>query len=83
MNHAEKSWSALGVAAGFLGGALVGAAVALLLAPCSGNEARRKLRERAERSKHTLERIRTGARAATSAARTAFAMALDDESAPR
>jgi len=71
MNDAETSRSTLGLAAGFLGGALVGAAVALLLAPSSGNEARRKIRERAERSKHTLERIRTAAREAASATRTA------------
>ncbi len=83
MNDVEKSRSTLGVAAGLLGGALVGATVALLLAPCSGNEARRKLRERAERSKHTLERIRTATRGATSAGRTAFASALHDGSKPR
>ena len=73
---------ALGVLAGFLGGALVGTVVTMLIAPRSGEETRRKILARAERSKETLERVGTAAREATTAARTAFTNALHEEGVP-
>lgn len=72
----------LGVLAGFLGGALVGTVVTMLLAPRSGAETRRKIVEKAERSKEALARAGTAAKEATSAARTAFTTALHEESTP-
>jgi gas vesicle protein len=72
----------LGVLAGFLGGALVGTVVTMLLAPRSGAETRRRIVERAERSKEALGRVGTAAKEATSAARTAFTTALHEEPAP-
>lgn len=74
--------NALGVLAGFLGGALIGTVVTMLIAPRSGAETRRKILARAERSKETLERVGTAAREATTAARTAFSTALHDVGAP-
>ena len=47
----------LGVVAAFLGGALVGGVLTLLLAPRSGAETRRKIVEQAERSNDAVARI--------------------------
>ncbi len=80
--EARNGSGALGLLAGFLGGALVGTAVTLLLAPRSGPETRRKIAEEAERSKDALERVGTAARQASSAARAAFTAALHEESRP-
>lgn len=73
---------ALGMLAGFLGGALVGAVVTMLLAPRSGAETRRRIVERAEHTKEALARAGTAAKEATSAARTAFTAAMHEESTP-
>lgn len=73
---------ALGIVAGFLGGALVGTVMTMLLAPRSGPETRRRIAERAERSKEAMERVGTAAKEATSAARTAFTAALHEERTP-
>jgi gas vesicle protein len=78
----RSGMGALGVLAGFLGGALLGTVVTMLLAPRSGAETRRRITEQAERSRETLGRVRTAAREATAAARTAFTTALHEESAP-
>ena len=72
----------LGVLAGFLGGALVGTVLTMLLAPRSGPETRRRIVEKAERSREALDRVGTAAKEATSAARTAFTTALHEESKP-
>jgi len=73
---------ALGVAAGFLGGALVGAVLALLLAPRSGRETRERMREQAKRSRDALEHIGTVAKRAASVAGAAVTTALHDERTP-
>ena len=85
MNDVETKGGvgAAGVIAGFLGGALVGAVLTLLLAPRSGPDTRRKIVERAERSRDALERVGTAAKEATSAARAAFTAALHEEAVPR
>ena len=69
----------VGVLAGFLGGALVGTVLTMLLAPRSGPETRRRIVEKAEHSRDELERIANAAREATAAARTAFTAALHEE----
>jgi gas vesicle protein len=74
--------SYLGVLAGFIGGALVGTVAALLLAPRSGAETRRRIVARTERSKEALERMASAAREGATAARTAFTTAMNEE-APR
>ncbi len=74
--------SMLGVIAGFVGGAIVGTVATLLLAPRSGAETRRRILDRAERSRETLERMATAAREGATAARTAFDAAMTGE-APR
>ncbi len=85
MNDLEtrSGTGALGVVAGFVGGALVGAVVTWLLAPRSGTETRRRIVEEAERSKAALQRVGTAAKQATSAARTAFTTALHEETTAR
>ncbi len=82
MNEIEtRSGSgAFGILAGFLGGALVGTVVTLLLAPRSGAETRRRMMDRASRSRDVLTRAGTAAREASTAARTAFSNALHAES---
>lgn len=70
--------SALAVLAGFVGGALVGTVATLLLAPRSGAETRRRIAERAARSRETLERLGTAAMEGATAARTAFTTAMTE-----
>lgn len=73
----------LGVLAGFAGGALVGTIATLLLAPRSGAETRRRILDRAERSKDSLARMATAAREGATAARTAFTSAIHEEEGAR
>lgn len=70
---------ALGILAGFLAGAVIGTVATILLAPRSGAETRRRIAERADRSKETLERAGIAAKEAAAAARTAFTAALHEE----
>lgn len=51
----------LGILIGFLGGAVIGAGAALLLAPVSGAESRKKLAEAGRRTRAALERRRAHA----------------------
>ena len=69
---------ALGVALAFIGGALLGTAATLLLAPRSGPETVKRIGEAAERSRHRVERMAFATREAGQAARTAFTSALEE-----
>ncbi len=72
----------LGVVVGFLGGALVGTVLTLLVAPRSGPETRRRIADTAARSRDALARVEGAAKQATAAAQAAFTTALHEESAP-
>lgn len=65
------------LALALLGGAVVGAAVALLLAPKSGRELRSRMKELALRSKERASRIPEAFGEATDAAREAFVGTLE------
>jgi gas vesicle protein len=60
----------------FLGGALVGGVTALLLAPRSGAETRRRIAGAVESSRATAARLPSALRRASGAAQSAFAAAL-------
>jgi len=51
-----------GVLAGFLAGAVVGAGVALLFAPASGSDTRRRIKEKAESVSGKVRDLKDGAR---------------------
>ena len=83
-----------GAITGFIAGAVVGAGIALLLAPCSGEETRRQLGETAQRLKQgaqdrlskvkdTLNERSKDVRAAVNAGREAYsARSTSDSPAP-
>jgi len=52
-----------GTMAGFLVGAVVGAGVALLMAPASGSDTRRRIKEKAEEFRGRAAEFKDGARA--------------------
>lgn len=78
MNELEtrRERGGFGLLLAFLGGAVVGGAVAMLLAPRSGPEIRRKIAEMAEQGKGKAERVPVAVREARHAAATAFAQAM-------
>lgn len=79
METTRNGMSGLQMLAAFLGGALAGTVATMLLAPRSGTETRRRIADAANRSKEKMERLGTAAREATTAARTAFTEALNEE----
>ncbi len=83
MSDIETRTSWLAVMAGFIGGAAIATVATLLLAPRSGAETRRRIAERAERSRDALERMSAAAREGATAARTAFTAAMHEEAPPR
>jgi gas vesicle protein len=82
MNEIEtrRERSGFGMLLAFLGGAVVGSAVAMLLAPRSGPETRRRIVELAEQGKDKAGRVPVAVREARHAAVTAFAEALKEPS---
>jgi len=62
----------------FAAGALIGGVVAVLLAPRSGAETRRRLASAADDSLETASRLPQAIRAASAAAQDAFATALKE-----
>jgi gas vesicle protein len=82
MNEVEtrRERSGFGMLLAFLGGAVVGGAVAMLFAPKSGPEIRRKIAEMAEQGKEKAERVPVAVREARHAAATAFTEALKQPS---
>ena len=73
----EKGFTGKQLALALLGGAAIGAAVALLLAPRSGRELRSRMKELALSSKEKASRIPKAFGEATDAAREAFVGTLE------
>jgi gas vesicle protein len=75
-----------GVVLSFLAGAATGAAVALLTAPRSGRDSRRKLRflteELAEKAARVPPAVQAAYRKATQAGKEAFVHTLEEPTAP-
>ncbi|HTP28279.1 MAG TPA: YtxH domain-containing protein [Anaeromyxobacteraceae bacterium] len=71
--------SGLAILVAFLGGALAGVVATMLLAPRPGAETRRRFADAANRSKDTVERLRTAAEEAAAAARAAFKNAMRED----
>jgi len=78
---ANAGGSFLRVAFGFLAGALSGAAVALLLAPSSGRDARTQITDAYRKSTDKVARLPAAFKSAGIAARAAFAEARAEEHA--
>jgi gas vesicle protein len=78
-NGTRSGYGAMGIAFAFLGGALAGAGAALLLAPRSGAETRKRIGDAVQHSGDQVARTRAAAAEAASAARQAFAVAMREE----
>jgi len=78
MMQAEHRSGGLTLFLAFVGGALVGGAAAVLLAPRSGAETRRRIGGAVGDAKEFAARMPQAVRAATSAAQAAFAAALEE-----
>ena len=76
MNENNAGFSGNQVLAAFLGGAVAGAAVALLTAPRSGAQTRALIREKALASGESAARIPKALQGAVGAARDAFSESL-------
>ncbi len=75
-NGTRSGNGAMGIAFAFLGGALAGAGAALLLAPRSGEETRKRIGDAVHHSGDQVARARADAAEAASAARAAFTEAM-------
>lgn len=75
----SRGFGSMAVVMAFLGGALAGAAAALLAAPASGAETRRRISGAVERSGAAVRRTGTAAGAAARAAGEVFTAALHPE----
>jgi len=62
----------------FLGGAVVGGVAALLFAPRSGEQTRKRINEMAETGKEKAERVPVAVREASHAATVAFGKAMKE-----
>ena len=78
----RSSYGGMGMALAFLGGALAGAGLTLLLAPRSGPETRKRIAEAVHDSTDQVERVRAAATAAANAAREAFTEAMHETHEP-
>lgn len=77
MNEEVRTGRGLGsVLLAFLGGAVVGGVTALLLAPRSGEQTRKRIVEMAETGKEKAERVPVAVREAAQAATVAFEKAM-------
>jgi gas vesicle protein len=77
-----RSNGGLALALAFLGGALVGGAAAILLAPASGAETRRRIAGASGDAKDFAARVPQALRQASSAAQVAFASSLKESAEP-
>jgi gas vesicle protein len=77
-NDTKRERQGLGLGGFFLGTA-VGAILGILFAPEAGSETRAWLKEAAGRSRSSVKRVPIAARAASTAASTAFTKALDEK----
>ncbi|MFO0584288.1 MAG: YtxH domain-containing protein [Anaeromyxobacter sp.] len=80
MRENDGGYGGVTVLLAFLGGAAVGAAVALLLAPRSGAETRKRLAGKASEAGDAVSRGARVAQEAARAAQAAFRSAMDEES---
>jgi gas vesicle protein len=79
-NDMKRERQGLGLGfGGFFLGTAVGAILGILFAPDAGTETRAWLKEAAGRSRSAVKRVPIAARAASSAATTAFTKAIDDK----
>lgn len=78
-HETRSGFGGVGVALAFLGGALAGAGAALLLAPRSGPETRKRITDAVHRSGDQVARARMAATEAAQAARDAFKEAMREE----
>ena len=77
MNQEVKTGRNLGgLLLAFLGGTVVGGVAALLFAPRSGEQTRRRIAEMAETGKEKAERVPAAVREASHAATVAFGKAM-------
>jgi len=76
MNQIEPGNETLMLLLAFLGGALIGGTAAVLLAPCSGAETRRRIAGAGTGARDLAARVPQAVRAASGAAQDAFASAL-------
>jgi len=71
-NMTRSGYGGMGITLAFLGGALAGAGVALLLAPRTGPETRKRITDAVRDSTDQVKRAGTAATEAAHAAREAF-----------
>jgi gas vesicle protein len=79
MNETKSGFGGMGLALAFLGGALAGAGAALLLAPRSGEETRKRITDGVQHQADQVKRARLAATEAAQAARQAFTEAMREE----
>lgn len=80
MNEEVRTGRGLGsVLLAFLGGAVVGGVAALLFAPRSGEQTRKRIVQIAENGKEKVERVPVAVREASHAATAAFEKAMKQQ----
>ncbi len=78
MNEEIRGRGMGGVLLAFLGGTVVGGLAALLLAPRSGEQTRRRIVQMAESGREKAERVPVAVREASHAATAAFGKAMKE-----
>ncbi|HSM91748.1 MAG TPA: YtxH domain-containing protein [Anaeromyxobacteraceae bacterium] len=76
MTEEKTGFGPIGMVGAFVGGALAGGVAALLLAPRSGRETRKRIGDSVTRQKDRVTRFGSAAREAGSAAKEAFTEAM-------
>jgi gas vesicle protein len=78
-NGTRSGFGGLGLALAFVGGALAGVGAALLLAPRSGADTRKRITDGVQHQADQVKRARLAATEAAHAARQAFTEAMREE----